>query len=166
MALPGILVSQNVERANPDSIQPAGVDLSLCEVLEFAEVGSLGVGFRSLPKGRHVPPYGDQWYLKPGAYKIRFCEVVKVPADQVALCFPRSTLLRMGADLRCTVWDPGYIGRGEGLLVVYNPEGVKIQKNARVAQLVFLKLLNPPHKLYNGVYREENLGTETSPPKG
>ncbi|MEM4737167.1 MAG: deoxyuridine 5'-triphosphate nucleotidohydrolase, partial [Acidilobaceae archaeon] len=145
-----------------DSIQPAGIDLSLCEVLEFLEAGSLSVNSRSIPKGRPVSLQDDRWRLKPGAYRIRFCEVVKIPVDQVALCFPRSTLLRMGADLRCTVWDPGYMGRGEGLLVVYNPEGVEIQKSSRVAQLVFLKLLSHPHKLYDGAYQGENLGTDMS----
>lgn len=157
MALPGRVAASSVLGASDSAIQPAGVDVSVCEVLEYNEPGVLGIEARAVPRGRLLESRDGWWLLEPGAYKVRFCEVVRVPGDQVALCFPRSSLLRMGSDLRCTVWDPGYVGRGEGLLVVYNKRGLRIQRGARVAQLVFFKLLESPHRLYEGAYQGEGL---------
>jgi dUTP pyrophosphatase len=157
MALPGKLAASHVVgvTARP---QPAGVDISVCEIYRFKSAGFMGVEGRLLPDVEPVASDGGFWYLEPGAYKVRYCEVVEVPLDVVVLCFPRSSLLRMGVDLRCTVWDPGYRGRGEGLLVVHNPHGVRIEEKARVAQLVFIKLVERPEEGYSGVYQGEGLG--------
>jgi len=104
-----------------------------------------------------VRPADGLYRLQPGAYKIRFMDVVSVPLDAVGLCFPRSTLLRMGVSISCAVWDPGYSGRGESLMTVLNPHGVAIAQGARVAQLVFIRLESPPASLYRGSYQGENL---------
>lgn len=156
MALPGkIAISYVVgETAQP---QPAGVDISICEVHKLRSNGVLGVSFRELPETEPIEPQNGWWYLGQGVYKVRYCEIVEIPLDVVALCFPRSSLLRMGVDLRCTVWDPGYKGRGEGLLIVHNPYGVRLEVKARVAQLVFIKLVERPERGYTGVYYGEGL---------
>ncbi len=156
MALPGHHAINYVKGATAMQ-QPAGVDISVCEVYRFKSPGFMGLEARSLPDVEPVRGDNGFWLLDPGAYKVRYCEVVEVPLDTVALCFPRSSLLRMGVDLRCTVWDPGYRGRGEGLLLVYNPYGVKLEEKARVAQLIFIKLLEKPERGYSGVYQGEGL---------
>jgi dUTP pyrophosphatase len=43
------------------------------------------------------------------------------------------------------------------LLVVYNLQGLKLKKNARLMQLVFLRLENEAEKLYSGKYQGENI---------
>jgi dUTP pyrophosphatase len=50
-------------------------------------------------------------------------------------------LLRCGVTVNTAVWDAGYSGRSESLLVVYQPEGFDLQKNARIVQLVFFQLI-------------------------
>jgi len=159
MAIPGIDAASFVKMlTDPNAqIQPAGVDLTVKQVYSIEGKLVLGVRKRILP--RYVPIPGDEgmWSLTPGVYKVMFNEVVEVPSDSVALCFPRSTLLRSGVILMCTVWDPGYVGRGEALLHVINPNGLILERNARVAQLVFIKLVKPPHKTYQGTYLGENL---------
>ncbi len=156
MALPGWLVVNYIKGVTA-SQQPAGVDISVCEVYRFKSAGSMKVYDRELPEVELITGDSEFWFLSPGAYKVRYCEVIEVPLDIVALCFPRSSLLRMGVDLKCTVWDPGYRGRGEGLLVIHNPHGFKLEKKARVAQLVFIKLLEKPRQGYSGVYQGEGL---------
>lgn len=95
--------------------------------------------------------------LKKGAYKVVYNEVVDIPEDCAGLAFPRSSLLRCGAFIHCAVWDPGYRGRSESLLIVENEKGLRLKKNARLVQLVFMKLEEKAKSLYSGKYKGENL---------
>ena len=74
----------------------------------------------------------------------------------MALGRPRSSLLRCGVTVNTAVWDAGYSGRSQSLLVVYNPLGFRLQKDARVVQLVFFRLTGET-KGYQGKYQGENL---------
>ena len=69
---------------------------------------------------------------------------------------PERQELRAG-ELRAhtAVWDAGYSGRSQSLLVVYNPQGLRLQKNARIVQLIFLQLTGTTEG-YNGAYQGEN----------
>ena len=158
MALPGWKASAAVPGAGGEQVQPAGVDLRVDRVEELAGPGVLGVGERVIPEGRPLEPSGGWWHLPPGAYRVRFLDPVRVPRDAVGLCFPRSSLLRMGAGLLCAVWDPGYEGRGQSLLVVYNPHGIRLERGARIAQIVFVRLESEARDLYQGAYQGEGLG--------
>lgn len=62
---------------------------------------------------------------------------MSIPRDAAAIGRARSSLLRCGATLETALWDPGYRGRSQSLLVVYNPAGLKLKKKARLMQLVF-----------------------------
>jgi dUTP pyrophosphatase len=87
---------------------------------------------------------------------IRFSEVVALPLDVMAFGRPRSSLLRCGAAIHTAVWDAGYHGRSEALLMVYAEAGVRLAQGARVLQLVFVRLEAPTHA-YAGAYQGENL---------
>jgi dUTP pyrophosphatase len=54
------------------------------------------------------------------------------------------------------VWDAGYSGRSQSLMVVYNSQGFHLQRNARVLQLVFLRLSQETDG-YEGAYQGENI---------
>ena len=94
--------------------------------------------------------------LKPGAYKVIFNEYVSIPDDVAGLAFTRSSLLRCGAALNNAVWDPGYHGRSEAMLVVTNSHGIKLKKNAKLVQIVFVKLTSAPKQVYTGIFKGEN----------
>jgi len=139
-------------------VQPNGVDLSLDAVWEFAGRGSLGVdqADRTLPGQAELASAAGGWLeLAPATYGIRYAEWVEVPRDCGGLCFPRSSLLRMGVSVPTAVWDAGYAGRGSGLLVVSNRHGVRIQRGARIAQLVLFRLSEAAQALYAGQYQHE-----------
>ena len=55
----------------------------------------------------------------------------------MALGRPRSSLLRCGASLHTAVWDAGYRGRSQSLLVVHHPAGLRLGRDARVAHWRF-----------------------------
>jgi dUTP pyrophosphatase len=159
MVMPGHELIKYINNLKDKTIkeQPGGVDLTIKEVYKFKSYGKLYFLERELPLTEKVEPEGGYWLLKAGAYKIVFTETVAVPKNAVGLCFPRSTLLRCGADLRCAVWDPGYYGSGEALLYIFNSYGLLIEVGARVGQLIFIKLTYKPHKLYKGAYLGENI---------
>ena len=140
-------------------VQPAGVDLTVREILLFKEPGYLGFSERRLPECIQLKTNSeDYWILYPaGAYKVIFNEIIRVPEDCIGICKPRSSLIRMGATLITAIWDPGYVGRSEALLVVFNPYGIYLKRNARIGQLIFIKLTNKARKKYSGSYQYENI---------
>jgi len=139
-------------------VQANGVDLSLDAVWRFLGAGALGVdnADRTLPAHADVAFDADGWLeLPPATYGIRYAEWVEVPVDCGGLCFPRSSLLRMGAYVPTAVWDAGYAGRGSGLLVITSPHGLRIERGARIAQLVLFRLTEPARAAYAGQYQHE-----------
>jgi dUTP pyrophosphatase len=155
--LPGVDLAQALEQAA--AFQPNGVDLSLDAVWRIAGRGSLGRSDaeRELPAREPLVFGVDGWLeLHAGCYGIRYSEWVALPTDCGGLCFPRSSLLRMGVHVPTAVWDAGYAGRGEGLLEVSNPRGVRLQHGARIVQLVVFRLSEAARLGYAGSYQHEN----------
>jgi dUTP pyrophosphatase len=66
----------------------------------------------------------------------------------------------MGLHVPTAVWDAGYAGRGEGLLQVTNPHGARLQRGARIAQLVLFRLTSAARSGYAGAYQHENRAPE------
>ncbi|MCX8197355.1 MAG: deoxyuridine 5'-triphosphate nucleotidohydrolase [Candidatus Micrarchaeota archaeon] len=147
-----------VRQAKNEQVQPAGIDLTLKEIQQFAGAGEIDFDNRrrKISATKPIPFKQGKIKLKKGAYKIVYREYVEIPMNCVAFGFPRSSLLRCGADVRCAVWDPGYHGRSESLLIVHNPKGIVLHANAKVAQLVFLKLGRKLTEGYKGRYLGEN----------
>jgi dUTP pyrophosphatase len=149
-------------------VQPHGVDLRLDSVWQLRGVGRLrrdapAIAPADAPPDRILPardpmPFDAEGsvYLAPGGYLVRFQEIVHLPRDLMALARPRSTLLRFGAALHTAVWDAGYEGRSEALLVVANPQGLELEREARICQMIFLPL-DAAGDAYAGAYQGENL---------
>jgi len=140
-------------------LQPSGFDLSLGEVQAFAGSGSVDFSNeeRVIADSRPLSPDYDGWYWLPaGPYTVVYNEAVSMPLDVVAIARTRSTLLRNGATVETAVWDPGYKGRSSSLLVVHNPEGIRLKKDARIAQLIFFRV-KEVEEGYNGVYQNERM---------
>ena len=92
----------------------------------------------------------------PDAYIVTYNEIVHLPNNIVALARPRSSLLRCGVTVDTAVWDAGYSGRSQSLMIVYNRQGFRLQRNARIVQLIFLKLTRETEG-YRGAYQGENI---------
>jgi dUTP pyrophosphatase len=141
-------------------VGPNGIDLSLRDIERFISPGSVGFGSddRLISKTAKLEFDEDsEIKLDPGAYKIVYNEIVHIPLDIVAIGRPRSSLLRCGATVETAIWDSGYHGRSESLLVVYNSSGMVLHRNARVIQLIFLKNNKAVDKGYMGRYQGENI---------
>jgi len=141
-------------------LAPNGFDLTVGKIFEFESAGDIDFSNsqRIVPQGKELASkkrkqddkYG-WWELPQGAYKIRTNEAVNLPNNLAALGFTRTSLLRMGALTQNGVWDAGFRGKGEFMLVVENVNGLKLKQNARVAQMVFF----PVNKTesYDGIYK-------------
>jgi len=142
-----------------EQVQPNGIDLTLCEVALLQSSGRMGVADSQRTVSDLAPLVFDGlgfMDLTPGAYIITYNEIVRLPKNIMALAAPRSSLLRCGVMVNTAVWDAGYSGRSQSLMVVYNPQGFRLQRNARIAQLVFLRLTKETEG-YHGVYQGENI---------
>ena len=140
-------------------MQTNGFDLSLRNISCFTTFGKVSMDNknRQIAK-RQVIEFEEDGYLhvKQGIYSITYNEILNLPRDIMALGLPRSSLLRSGASIHTAVWDAGYSGRSESLLVVHNPLGLVLEKNARVLQLVF-SYLSSISQGYQGTYQRENV---------
>jgi dUTP pyrophosphatase len=139
-------------------LQTNGFDLTLRTVATFRSPGQLTLdnAERRLPEMLPLEFNPDgMLHLMPGCYSLTYNEVVHLPKDVMALGLSRSSLLRCGASLHTAVWDAGYEGRSESLLVVNNSQGLLLKKNARVLQLVFFRLSGKTEG-YQGRYQGEN----------
>ena len=149
-----------VEPFDLQMLEPNGLELSLGSVWRMAGYGSLpapGQGERAFPDYYAIKPDRNEWWhLDPGPYKVIYNEYVRIPANLCALARPRSSLLRMGAWIGTALWDSGYEGRSESLLVVENPAGIRLQQGARLIQLLFFTLGKDAGKTYTGRYKGEN----------
>ena len=139
-------------------LQPNGFDITVRDMASIEGPGTIA----SSNSGRELPgsqplAYGQDGLimLQAGSYMITYNEVVNLPNHVMALARPRSSLLRCGVDIGTAVWDAGYSGRSQSLLIVHNLHGFRLQRNARVAQLVFFTLTSETEG-YNGMYQNEN----------
>jgi len=142
-----------------EQVQPNGIDLTLREIALPQSSGRIGVqnSQRLVPELAPLVFDGSGFIdLMPGAYIITYNEVVHLPRNIMALARPRSSLLRCGVNVGTAVWDAGYSGRSQSLMVVYNLQGFRLQKNARIVQLIFFRLSQKTEG-YQGAYQGENI---------
>ena len=138
--------------------QPAGFDLTVQSVDRLMGRGALDLTGenRRLPQMQQLPwPEEGPLRLNPGGYLVTYNETVQVPDDCAGLVLSRSSLLRCGAVLHTALWDPGYKGRGQGLLCVY--QELQLYRDARLGQFILLGLDQTPEETYSGTYQGENL---------
>ncbi|MGB4086051.1 deoxyuridine 5'-triphosphate nucleotidohydrolase [Methanothrix sp.] len=140
--------------------QMCGMELTVQRIERFTSSGAVAFenSERRLPETEVMEFDQSGWIELPaGAYLVTFNEIVSIPADVAAMARARSTLLRCGASLQTALWDPGYRGRSQSLLVVHNPSGLRLKSNARLMQLVFMRLEKKAEELYEGRYQGENI---------
>lgn len=140
-------------------VQANGFELTLRDVSVIQSAGRIAVDNSQRVISDISPLVFDglgDIELIPGTYLITYNEIVHLPRNLMALGRPRSSLLRCGVTIGTAVWDAGYEGRSQSLLVVYNTRGIRLQKNARIMQLIFLEMTGESAG-YQGIYQGENI---------
>ncbi|MFB6101529.1 MAG: deoxyuridine 5'-triphosphate nucleotidohydrolase [Haloplanus sp.] len=151
----GSVVADHVTPVDPVQVQPNGVDLTAEAILETQERGRIGRDGKRIGAREERAPDddADAYVLPPDGYVLRYGETIHVPEGHVGFVYPRSSLLRNACMLHTAVWDAGYEGRGEGLLVVHRE--IEIEPGARVAQFVLAEANHDD--TYDGSYQGERL---------
>lgn len=142
-----------------EQLQPSGIDLTVRELAAYTSGGIITCdNTRRIISDTRRLEFGERnrIHLTAGAYLLTYNEIVNLPLGLMALALPRSSLLRSGAAVHTAVWDPGYRGRAQSMLSVYNPAGFTLEKDARVVQLVFFTL-EETGEGYQGAYQGENI---------
>lgn len=142
-----------------EQVQSNGIDLTLRDISTLQSSGSIGEeNNQRVISNLASLVFDKSGYinLASGAYVVTYNEIVNLPRDVMALGTARSSFLRCGVAIHTAVWDAGYSGRSQSLLTVYNPQGFRLQKNARITQLVFYKLTEET-EAYHGTYQKENI---------
>jgi dUTP pyrophosphatase len=142
-----------------EQTQANGFELTLRDVSIFLSNGQIARSNQDRVLSTISPPMpfdaSDFIVLATGAYLVTYNEIVCLPKNVMAFGRPRSSLLRCGVNLGTAVWDAGYRGRSQSLMVVNNPQGFRVQKNARILQLVFMTMTGETEG-YKGIYQNEN----------
>ncbi|MBN2083085.1 deoxyuridine 5'-triphosphate nucleotidohydrolase [bacterium] len=144
--------------------QPAGFDLTCAQIARFTGTGAIDLtnSRRELPALSPLawPPASAaaesvSLVLDPAGYLVTYNEEIAVPVDCAGIVLPRSSLMRCGATLHSALWDPGYRGRGQGLLTVFS--SLRLYRDARIGQFILLRLEAQADRTYDGQYQGENL---------
>ncbi len=140
-----------IEDAELDNVEGAGVDLRLNKIYRIKSGAKLGRDERKLPEIEEVKE--DSIKLKPQEYVlVETKEKVNIPENISARMLPRSTLHRSGVWVFTAFIDPGYKGKLIFGMKNMGPETFEIEKEARIAQIIFEKVEGAT-KNYNGRYQ-------------
>ncbi|OYT53099.1 MAG: dCTP deaminase [Candidatus Altiarchaeales archaeon ex4484_2] len=140
-----------IEGFDRECLEGCGYDLRLERIHEIKGGAYLGVDYRDLPKIREER--FEEYALNPGEYiLVETLEKINMPSDLAARILPRSTLFRSGAALQTALVDPGYQGTLTMGLINHGRAEFRIQKNSRIAQIIFEKIEGKTKK-YNGRYQ-------------
>ena len=141
-----------------------GFDVTVGKVYELSDylVLDFDNSLRRLPKENEIEfneikicdKIVEGVVLESGTYVVELNEIVRLPKDVCAVALPRSTLIRSGCTVFSAVWDAGYEGKGK--LGLYVGNKAVITKNARFAQMIFLKLTQYVDG-YSGTYQGEGI---------
>lgn len=97
----------------------------------------------------------EGWLLYPGAYDITFHEGCKIAANRAGMIRQRSSLLRNGAIIASSIFDPGFETENMGTIMIVTAT-IFIEKDARVGQMYFHECDEVAEdKLYNGQFQRD-----------
>jgi len=161
------IVEKKLLRLENSKGKPAqiGYDLSVKNVREVSRSGAVLVDRTELPQYTYISPIDvpvnkdGVWEMKhgfdlaPGYYELEFWEGCKIPNNYVGLIRQRSSVLRNGALIHSSVFDPGFETDSMGCFIaVFCP--LFIERNARVAQMYFHEC-EPVAKGYDGQFQKD-----------
>lgn len=141
----GLILTEN-SKGKPSQV---GFDLSLKSVNKIGEAiasesrPAIGMVLKDKTILNNYTPQVLQnidgyigWLLYPGTYDFTFHEGCNIPSDRVGLIRQRSSLLRNGAIIASSIFDPGFTTENMGTIAIIN-EVLFIEQDARVGQMYF-----------------------------
>lgn len=141
-----------VTEVSEDMVQPNAIDVKINRVYQLLSAAAIPKEGKTAPADvKEIACDDSFFYLHPGVYSFDAAHEVEMAEGEVGFLIPRSSLTRNGVDIRSGLYDSGYKGGINGLLVVHN--SINIEKGARVAQFVICKAEAVAQ--YNGQYQKK-----------
>ena len=155
------IVEKNILKLENSKGKPAqvGYDLSIKSINYLEGAGHVLKNRTDLPKYIEKKTGfredgTEGWYLHANVcYEVTFWEGCKIPNNLVGLIRQRSSLLRNGAILHSSVFDPGFETDNIGsFIITHHPMFIEV--DARIAQIYF-HTCEPvaSENLYNGQFQ-------------
>tara|TARA_A100001015_G_scaffold319920_1_gene444506 strand:- start:2537 stop:3028 length:492 start_codon:yes stop_codon:yes gene_type:complete len=134
-----------------------GYDLSVQWIKRLDGSGKVLIKGTEVNNLSNLPMYtlltGENgWWLEPGTYDIEMNEGCRIPANRTAMVRQRSSLLRNGAIIASSIFDPGFCTDSIGTVMIVTKR-IFIEKDARVAQMYFHE--NNEGDLYDGQFQND-----------
>jgi len=92
------------------------------------------------------------WWLEPGTYDVMCNEGCNIAPNRTAMVRQRSSLLRNGAIIASSIFDPGFKTDNIGTVMIVTKE-IFIEQDARIAQMYFHE--NNEGELYDGQFQND-----------
>lgn len=136
---------------HPEQLQPNSIDLTLNIVAEIQDNGQITRIDKTLPQKKFLEADSKEFFTleKGKCYDIEFNEWITVPDNMLGIITHRSTLNRMGGIITAGIFDSGFNNKGGAVLRLFT--NIRIQRNARIATIIFIKA-ESVYK-YNGSYQ-------------
>ncbi len=121
-----------------------GFDFRVGEIHQISGKGYMGKDGRVTPKSKLLASHeGSPGHhvLKPGEYYLlKTLEKINLPADVIAVFYPRSSFHRSGIQILTGLADPGY--QGELTFGISNMSGhdFVLEMGARIAHVLFFRV--------------------------
>ena len=139
-----------------EGIQQAGVDLRIRSINQITGTGVVPKqGKTMLPSYRSIDTVDNYWILEPGYYEIELEEGCNLPNNRAMTLVQRSSLLRCGAIIRSSQFDPGFSTDHMGTFMqVFHT--LKIEKGARVCQTLIMETAEVDEEhMYHGQFQND-----------
>jgi len=133
-----------------------GYDLSLLSVASLDGDGKVlisGTEVNNLTPVASISLHNTLGYLlEPGTYDVTMHEGCRIPANRTAMVRQRSSLLRNGAIIASSIFDPGFNTDNIGTVMIVTKR-IFIEQDARVAQMYFHE--NNEGEVYDGQFQND-----------
>lgn len=117
-----------------------GFDLSLKEIKSVVGAGIIHKNKTDVAEYSSLPITEDGYYiLSKGVYSITFNEGVEIPQCHCGMIKTRSSLVRNGCVIDSGWYDTSFKVPEMGAMLFVNNDSIKIEKDARVAQLILFE---------------------------
>lgn len=138
-----------------EGVQQQGVDVRIDKVWRLKSDGFITTEKTHLPDRELVEPIDGVYSLDPGYYEFSMVEGCNIKPNVCMYLKHRSSLIRCGVAVYSGQFDAGFSTNSMGAFMeVKNPAGVRIERNARVAQTIFTRT-NSVENLYDGQWQND-----------
>jgi dUTP pyrophosphatase len=158
MLLTSEQISKFVKESPYSKRTQAGIDLSVMKIQHIQGGGAVYVDTTIIDPSNYIDVTFSKidericWRLTPGVYSVTFNEGINIPADCQAKVTHRSSIYRMGNIIESPWWDAGFYCDNMNTTLIVNNTLI-VEKNARLAQVVFWRMENAATELYNGQFQ-------------